>query len=156
MSTQHEYTYRHPHPAVITDCVVFGYDMNDLLSILLIQRGSNPYRGRWTIPGGFLEMNEDAMSCTRRELKEETRLEISSLEEIGSFSDVGRDTRERVVSIALFTLSRTRPVKCSDDAVQAHRFPLQMIFSCSLFDGNQCSTLGGSGQFQGQEDAMLS
>ena len=127
MSTKQTYTYRHPHPAVTTDCVVFGYDMNGGLSVLLIQRGAAPYRGRWAIPGGFLEMNEDAMSCARRELMEETGLEISSLEEIGSFSEVDRDPRERVVSIAFFTLSCTRPVKGSDDAAQARWFPVKEV-----------------------------
>ena len=39
------YCYKYPHPAVTTDCVVFGYDPNDGLSVLLIRRGIEPFKG---------------------------------------------------------------------------------------------------------------
>ena len=48
------YTYEYPRPAVTTDCVVFGYDLKGGLSVLLIERGADPYKGRWAFPGGFL------------------------------------------------------------------------------------------------------
>lgn len=47
------YTYKYPHPAVTTDCVVFGFDGNSL-SLLLIKRGIEPYKGTWALPGGFI------------------------------------------------------------------------------------------------------
>ena len=47
------YCYRYPHPAVTTDCVVFGYD-GLRLNVLLIERGGEPYKGCWAFPGGFL------------------------------------------------------------------------------------------------------
>ena len=51
------YCYRYPHPAVTTDCVVFGYDGLHL-NVLLIERGGEPYKGCWAFPGGFLNIDE--------------------------------------------------------------------------------------------------
>ena len=53
------FCYRYPHPAVTTDCVVFGYDGLHL-NVLLIERGGEPYKGCWAFPGGFLRINETA------------------------------------------------------------------------------------------------
>ena len=53
------YTYKYPHPAVTTDCVVFGFDGN-ALNLLLIERGIEPYKGAWALPGGFMNMDETA------------------------------------------------------------------------------------------------
>ncbi|MBO5058880.1 MAG: NUDIX hydrolase [Prevotella sp.] len=52
-----EYCYKFPHPSVTTDCVIFGFD-GTKLRILLVQRGIEPYKGRWAFPGGFLKMDE--------------------------------------------------------------------------------------------------
>jgi 8-oxo-dGTP pyrophosphatase MutT (NUDIX family) len=70
------YTYEYPRPAVTTDCVVFGYDLKGGLSVLLIERGADPYKGRWAFPGGFLNMDEKADDGAARELKEETGLPV--------------------------------------------------------------------------------
>ena len=96
------YTYEYPRPAVTTDCVVFGYDAKEGLSVLLIERGADPYKGRWAFPGGFLNMDEKADDGAARELKEETGLDVDkgALEQLGCFSDVDRDPRGRVISIA--------------------------------------------------------
>ena len=65
------YTYEYPHPAVTVDAVVFGYDDADQ-KVLLIQRDGAPYRGRWALPGGFVNINEGLEDAVRRELEEET------------------------------------------------------------------------------------
>ena len=67
------YTYEYPRPSVTTDCVIFGFD-SDGLSVLLIERGIEPFKGCWAFPGGFMQMDEDAETCARRELLEETGL----------------------------------------------------------------------------------
>ena len=54
-----------------SDCVIFGYDAKGL-SVLLIERGQDPFKGCWAFPGGFMQMDEDAETCARRELEEET------------------------------------------------------------------------------------
>lgn len=112
------YTYKYPHPAVTTDCVVFGFDGKELM-VLLIERGLEPYKGMWAFPGGFIRMNETAEECARRELREETGLELDKVRELGTFSGVNRDPRERVISIAFYSLARHSTVRGGDDAVKA-------------------------------------
>ena len=61
------YSYQYPHPAVTTDCVIFGFDGNRL-NVLLIERGIEPYKGQWAFPGGFLDEDEtleEAAALTR-------------------------------------------------------------------------------------------
>ena len=52
-----KYHYKYPHPAVTTDCVIFGFD-GVRINVLLIQRGVEPYKDAWAFPGGFLKMDE--------------------------------------------------------------------------------------------------
>ena len=75
---EHGYTYKYPHPAVTADCVVFGFNGQDL-KILLIERGNDPYKGCWAFPGGFMNIDETAEQCAKRELKEETGLDIANI-----------------------------------------------------------------------------
>lgn len=127
MSENKKYCYKYPHPAVTTDCVIFGYDVKDGLSVLLIRRGLDPYKGSWAFPGGFIRMDEDAETGARRELNEETGLDSVYVEEFGCFSEVDRDPRERVITIAFYALVRKADVKGGDDAEAANWFPLDRI-----------------------------
>lgn len=121
------YTYDYPHPAVTTDCVIFGYDNKEGLSVLLVERGLDPFKGCWAFPGGFMKIDEDAETGARRELKEETGLETVHIEQFGCFTDVNRDPRERVITIAYFALVRKTDVRGGDDAAQARWFPISQI-----------------------------
>ena len=120
------YTYDYPRPAVTADCVVFCND-SDGLSVLLIERANEPFKGCWAFPGGFMDMEENAEDCARRELKEETGLQLEHMEQIGVFTDVDRDPRGRTVSIAYSALVEKRPVIGADDAAQARWFPISEI-----------------------------
>ena len=95
------YTYPYPHPAVTTDCVVFGFDGHQL-NILLIERGGEPYKGRWAFPGGFMRIDETAEQGAMRELSEETGMKLKYLKQFNTFTDVHRDPRERVITIAFY------------------------------------------------------
>ncbi|MEE3483066.1 MAG: NUDIX domain-containing protein [Bacteroidales bacterium] len=117
------YTYKYPHPAVTTDCVIFSFDGINL-KVLLIQRGCEPYKGYWAFPGGFLRMDETAEEGALRELREETGLTPNHIEQFYTFSQIDRDPRERVVSIAFFALIQPADVKGDDDASDARWFPL--------------------------------
>ena len=121
------YTYQYPHPAVTTDCVIFGYDVREGLSVLLIERGLDPFKGRWAFPGGFLKMDEDADTGARRELKEETGLDTASIVQFGTFTAVDRDPRERVITIAYMALVRKHEVQGGDDAADARWFPVSAV-----------------------------
>lgn len=120
------YTYDYPRPAVTTDCVVFGFDGHDL-KILLIQRGIEPFKGAWAFPGGFLDIDETAEQGALRELKEETRLELTYLKQVGAFSDVDRDPRTRVITVAFYALAKKSTVQGGDDAAKAQWFSLNDV-----------------------------
>lgn len=128
MNEDKKYCYRYPHPAVTTDNVVFGFDGEEL-NVLLIQRGMEPDKGRWAFPGGFLNMDETAEEGAARELKEETGVENVYLEQLQAFSTVDRDPRERVITIAYYTLVRQNDYHAigADDAVDARWFKLKEL-----------------------------
>ena len=123
MAVKGTYTYDYPRPAVTTDCVIFGYDGKEL-KVLLIERGIEPFKGCWAFPGGFLDMDEDALAGARRELKEETGLENAFIEQFHTFSEPGRDPRGRVITIAHYALVKIQEVEGGDDAAQARWFPI--------------------------------
>ncbi len=123
---ERKYTYDYPHPAVATDCVVFGFDGHEM-KILLIERGIEPFKGTWALPGGFMRMEETAEQCAMRELQEETSLNLTYLKQFRTFTDVHRDPRERVISIAFYALAKKSDVKGGDDAAQAQWFALNEV-----------------------------
>ena len=129
------YTYDYPRPAVTADSVVFCND-SDGLSVLLIERANEPFKGCWALPGGFLDMVENAEDCAKRELKEETGLDIGTMRQLGAFTEVNRDPRGRTVSIAYYTVIEKAEVKGSDDAAQARWFPIDS-FPSLAFDHEQ-------------------
>lgn len=121
-----QYCYKYPHPAVTTDCVIFGFN-GERLQVLLIERGIEPFKGCWAFPGGFLKMDETAEEGAKRELKEETGLENAYIQQLHTFSAPNRDPRERVITIAYYALVKIQEVKGGDDAASARWFPLDEI-----------------------------
>ena len=131
MAKKGQYTYEYPHPAVTADCVVFGYDGKEL-KVLLIKRGAEKeasttaYVGEWALPGGFLDVEKDKTIAhtAARELKEETGLKLSvkDFKEVGTFSDIKRDPRERVITVAHYALVKLADVEASTDADKAEWF----------------------------------
>jgi 8-oxo-dGTP diphosphatase len=97
------------------------------LHVLLVERGQEPYAGRWALPGGFVRPDESAESAARRELAEETGLaDVSGLhlEQLRTYSDPGRDPRMRVVSVAFTALLPNAPeAHGGSDAAQARWTP---------------------------------
>ena len=126
-----KFHYEYPHPAVTTDCVIFGFD-GLKINVLLIQRGCEPYKGKWALPGGFLRMDETADECARRELAEETGLSNAKMEQFYTFSGVDRDPRERVISIAYYALVKLAEVRGGDDAAEAQWFDKDEIPSLAF------------------------
>ncbi len=111
------FSYRHPRPALTVDCVVFGLDEQDL-KVLLIERGGPPFAGDWALPGGFVRVDETVDDAARRELEEETGLQIRFLEQLYTFGEIDRDPRERVVTVAYYALVRLdeHPIRPATDA----------------------------------------
>lgn len=120
------YCYKYPHPSVTTDCVIFGFD-GQKLQVLLIERGIEPYKGRWAFPGGFLNPDETAEEGALRELIEETGLSGAYIEQFHTYTDPNRDPRERVITIAYYALVRIQEVHGGDDAARAKWFSLDEV-----------------------------
>ncbi|MFE0801768.1 NUDIX domain-containing protein [Streptomyces sp. NPDC058812] len=99
----------------------------DALHVLLVERGQEPYAGRWALPGGFLLPDESAETAARRELAEETGLaDVSALhlEQLRTYSEPGRDPRMRVVSVAFAALLPDPPEpRGGGDAAEARWVP---------------------------------
>lgn len=122
------YSYQYPRAALTVDCVVFGYDEGEL-KVLLIERGLEPFKGRWALPGGFVRVDETLDEAARRELVEETGLEDVFLEQLYTFGTVDRDPRERVVSVAHYALVKLSDhrAKAATDAANAQWFPVSKL-----------------------------
>lgn len=119
------FTYEYPRPAVSADVVVLA---EDSASILLIQRKRDPFAGSWALPGGFMDMDETASDAAIRELEEETGLVVSQVSQIGAYSDVQRDPRGRVVTVAFFaSVATASKLAASDDAADAQWFSLDQL-----------------------------
>ena len=125
------YQYKYAHMAVTTDCVIFTFEDRQL-KVLLVRRGGEPYKGQWAFPGGFLKMDETAREGALRELREETGVEPSAIGQLGVFSDVDRDPRERVITIAWYALVKPSEVVGGDDADEAAWFPVDDLPSLAF------------------------
>ena len=117
--------YQYPRAALTVDCVVFGFDGGEL-NVLLIERGLEPYKGRWALPGGFVRVDETLDDAARRELVEETGMQKVFLEQLYTFGAVNRDPRERVVSVAYYALVKLSDhrTRAATDAADAKWFPI--------------------------------
>ncbi len=118
-------TYEFSRPALAVDCVVFGLGER-ALEILVVERGLEPFRGRWALPGGFVRVDESVDAAASRELREEAGVVPGVLEQLRVFGEVDRDPRERVVTVAYWALvqrDRHRP-RAASDAAAARWFPL--------------------------------
>ena len=122
------HTYQYPRAALTVDCAVFGFDDGEL-KLLLIQRGLEPFKGRWALPGGFVRVDETLDEAARRELAEEAGLKDVWLEQLYTFSAVDRDPRERVVSVAHYALVKltAHDAKAATDAADAKWFPVSRV-----------------------------
>jgi len=110
--------------SVTADAVILRV-RDDQLQVLLVKRTKPPFEGQWAIPGGFVEEKESLADAARRELKEETGIDVMYLEQLYAFGDVGRDPRGRVVTIAYFKVIDSDPDLSHDDEVSEVRwFPV--------------------------------
>lgn len=123
-------------PSVAADMVIFTVTDSEAdsyrklpekeLRILLIRRGGHPFLGKWALPGGFVRPNETTEQAAARELREETGVDNVYLEQLYTFSDIGRDPRTWVMSCSYMALinSDQLELKAGDDAAEAAWFKL--------------------------------
>jgi 8-oxo-dGTP diphosphatase len=112
-------------PAVTADAVTFSISGGALMT-LLVQRGQPPFKGKWAIPGGFVQIDESLRRAAERELLEETGVRADAIEQIRAFGDPGRDPRMRVISVAFLCLVKPDlpEPRAADDAADARWYDL--------------------------------
>ncbi|MCX6824432.1 MAG: NUDIX domain-containing protein [candidate division SR1 bacterium] len=91
------------HILVTVDNVIFTV-IQDRLEVLLVKRDIEPFKNQWSIPGGFVLETEDCEVAAYRELREKTNVKDVYLEQLYTFSDVKRDSRGRVITVAYMAL----------------------------------------------------
>jgi ADP-ribose pyrophosphatase YjhB (NUDIX family) len=113
-------------PASTVDCIVpFNHD------ILLIRRLNPPFRGKWALPGGFIDYNEENLEqAAIRELKEETGLiaKQDDLKLIGCWSNPNRDPRDHHITHVYEVTDFKGKLKAGDDATVARFFHWETIW----------------------------
>ncbi len=111
------------------DAVVFGYDKETGISLILIKRKNPPFQGTWALPGGLVKYEESLETAVQRELKEETGIQVNYLEQLYSYGAPDRDPRNRVVSIAYYGLIRQSQYQlyADTDATEAKWFNINQL-----------------------------
>jgi len=121
------FSYKYPRPSVTVDALVYTTEGNSVF-ILLIQRGKEPFRGKWALPGGFMNIDELLEDACKRELFEETGLKIDKMIQFKTYDTIGRDPRGRTISVVYYAeVDKKIIVSGEDDASLAEWFPLENL-----------------------------
>lgn len=96
--------YTHEHRCLVAiDCIIFGFDGSEI-RLLLVHRGFEPEKGKWSLMGGFLQPMESLEDAANRILQQLTGLKGVYMEQLSVFSDPNRDPVERTLSVAFYAL----------------------------------------------------
>jgi 8-oxo-dGTP diphosphatase len=137
MAKRGKYVYAWPRPMVAADAAVFGFFAGKW-KLLLVNRKYEPFKGKWCIPGGFVNLDEELEDASARELKEETGLSGVKLEQMHAFGKVGRDPRGRVITVTFMGIAgRGQKIKAGDDAAEAKWFDIEKLPRDLAFDHNE-------------------
>ena len=118
------YTYKYPRAALTVDAIVY-VKSEPTTFVLLIERGREPYKNKWALPGGFVDLDETLEKACIRELEEETGLQVEKMQQFRAYDAINRDPRHRTISVVYSVqLKEQKPVIGNDDAAQAKWFPI--------------------------------
>ncbi len=121
------YSYKYPRAALTVDAIVYFVE-EKTTKVLLIERGRDPFKNKWALPGGFIEMDETLEKACIRELEEETGLAVKEMKQFRAYDAVDRDPRHRTISVVFSAkLDAEQKVKGSDDASNAAWFSLDKL-----------------------------
>ena len=110
------------NPKLTVDGAIIKEDM-----VLLIKRKNDPFKGKWALPGGFVEYGETVEDAVIREINEETGLRTNIKKIFGIYSDPNRDPRGHTISIVYLLDILSGKLKGSDDASEAKFFKLDRL-----------------------------
>ncbi len=112
----HTFCYPYPRPSVTVDILVFRWWRGEL-SLLVIKRANEPFQNQWAFPGGFVDPDESLDAAAKREMQEETNVNIEDIHQLGAYGKPGRDPRGHTVTVAYFTIinnDHLQPIAASD------------------------------------------
>ena len=123
---------------VAADAGVFYFSERKVY-LLLVNRGNEPFKGKWCLPGGFVNIDEELDDAVARELLEETGLGGIDLEQVHTFGGCGRDPRGRVITVTYMGIvdKDKSKVEAGDDAAQARWFDIEELPKDLAFDHNE-------------------
>jgi 8-oxo-dGTP diphosphatase len=121
------YTYKYPRAALTVDAIIVAKE-KERSFVLLIERGAEPFKNRWALPGGFVNLDETLETACKRELYEETGLELKKMHQFKAFDEIDRDPRHRTISVVFWAeMNERKHVKGSDDAAFAKWFAVNEL-----------------------------
>ncbi len=143
MAKKGKYIYDWPRPMVTADAVVFELCKNKV-KLLLINRRNEPFKGKWSLPGGFVNIDEELEDAAVRELAEETGLTGIKLEQMYAFGQCGRDPRGRQITIVFMGIATEGKdkIKAGDDAAMARWFDIDKLPKDLAFDHDEVIAFG--------------
>lgn len=143
MAKKGKYVYEWPRPMVTADALVFTFSKGRA-KVLLIKRANEPFKGKWAVPGGFVNMDEELEDAAVRELAEETGLTGIHLEQWHTFGKCGRDPRGRVITVTFLGIvtKEKHHIKAGDDAGEARWFDIEKLPNDMAFDHNEVVAFG--------------
>lgn len=109
-------------PGLAVDAVILEDER-----IVLVKRKNPPFQDRWALPGGFVEYGETVEEAVRREVQEETGLDVKIEKLVGVYSDPGRDPRGHTVSVVFLCRPVSGLMDAGSDADEVRRFPLSKL-----------------------------
>jgi len=138
MAKKGKYIYDWPRPMVSVDAAVFT-SSEDKAKLLLIKRRNEPFKGKWALPGGFVDIDEELEDAVTRELAEETGLADVPLQQLHTFGKCGRDPRGRQITIVYMGIATKgqSKIKAGDDAAEARWFDIKKLPKDLAFDHNE-------------------
>jgi ADP-ribose pyrophosphatase YjhB (NUDIX family) len=104
---------------VSVDCIIFGYEEGEL-KVLLKKRDFAPFKGEWSLMGGFVRANESVDDAAKRVLTELTGIDHLYMEQLGAFGSVDRDPGERVISVAYYALVNKDEYKLNLESINGY------------------------------------
>jgi 8-oxo-dGTP diphosphatase len=143
MAKKGKYVYDWPRPMVTVDALIFTFSRGKA-RVLLIKRANEPFKGKWAVPGGFIEIDEELEDAVVRELAEETGLTGIKLEQMRTFGKCGRDPRGRQITLVFMGIVTRgqNKVKGGDDAASAEWFDIDKVPKDLAFDHEEVIGFG--------------